>query len=152
MDGSQPHARQDRAIPCMSSASGLSPHNSDPTRHANRRVGQAVFVYCTPATSMCLIQSDPTHAIGAWVRQVYCVIQATSRPPRPAFGSLKPAHPTNSLKFPASERPGVSADIRGSRCMLWSGLKPDRQSGLKARRPARQIAGLKVPHPGNPYS
>ena len=73
-------------------------------------------------------------------------------PPRPATGLHKPTRPAGLLKFPASERPGVSADIRGGRCMLWSGLKPDRQSDLKARRPARQIAGLKVPHPGNPYS
>ena len=38
--------------------------------------------------------------------------------------------------------------VREGRCMLWSDLRPDRQSGLGAR----QKSGLKVPHPGNPYS
>ena len=51
---------------------------------------------------------------------------------------------TGLLKFPASKRPGV----RGDHCMLWSGLRHDRQSGLGPDR----TAGLKVPYPDNSYS
>ena len=71
-------------------------------------------------------------------------------------GLHKPTRPASLLKSPAPTRGAWvwrqrRRGIRGGRCMLWSGLKPDRQSGLKSRRPARQMAGLKVPYPGNPY-
>ena len=64
---------------------------------------------CTPATSMqsqISTQSDPTHArIGAWVRQVYCVMHARRpqgrRDQRPVHSNARPA---NSLKFTAPTR------------------------------------------------
>ena len=77
---------------------------------------------CTPATSMqsqIPTQSDPTHArIGAWVRQVYCVMHARRpqgrRDQRPVHSNARPA---NLLKFPAPAR-GAWASVYGiaSRC------------------------------------
>ena len=56
---------------------------------------------------------------------------------------IQPVH----SDFPATGGPCVGIDVMEGRCMLWSGLKPDRQSGLGAR----QKSCLKVPYPGNPY-
>ena len=81
-------------------------------------------------------------------------LTATPLPPRPAAGLHKCASDRLTRTPPSNDRGhghGVCG-VRRGRCMLWLGLKPDRQSGLKARRSARQMAGLKVPYPGNLYS
>ena len=68
-----------------------------------------------------------------------------------AAGSLKPTRQSGSLRFHRPTTGGHGhgvCGVREGRCMLWSDLRPDRQSGLGAR----QKSGLKVPHPGNPYS
>ena len=72
----------------------------------------------------------------------------STRPARAALADLhsNPTH-SNSLR----RRGGHGYDVcgvMGGRYMLWSGLKPDRQSGLGSR----QKSGLKVPYPGNLYS